>query len=329
MSGPDQISITSSEVKSATSRAMNALSTTNAVAANNAALPSLNSTATVRANNAASLVPRNESVKSIMDEIASIDTRYKQAGQFDPAYRGITEMTLKGRTIGVRCMLRAMAREQAFLPDQKTAECGDSIKFMQQTEILDELKTGTMASNEALYDQLYQMSLSMTDFVSKSPEMSQLSPAGVARLHERLQQFMLYNLKYLRDFLKKYMVTNKDLLRSGYNLMFLINSLNYAYAENGEDMNRLRDMYDRTTAAINENIALFNSVDLDALIKAKPANASALLDQYRTSLTSQLAVLQAQQAELKTNISAIAADHSSLSNLVSSGVLDIGKRFVH
>ncbi|XWV26561.1 hypothetical protein QJ857_gp0506 [Tupanvirus soda lake] len=244
-------------------------------------------------------------------------------------------------SISIGCLLNYLSVDKGYPRLQNNDECTTAIRnYLNEGNTIDLRKlidTALRDTNENdfitstnFYKNLYNFNISMVSFMANDTEFKNLTADSQRNILQGVQDFISQSVQYLSSYMTTYRVINDDLLRSSYDLLYLMNTLTFKTASVGRTVDDLLILYDRLTTAIGDNIKIYNSIDKDKLKQYKdlePTDQTAKeITKLYAELTSRLVLLNSQKEQLQKNVAMINTDSNKLEDLATKDVKDIASK---
>ena len=263
--------------------------------------------------------PVNQQLTDIRQQLSNIDSmdQFALEDNLDMDKAKIGNMSGK-------CILHCMGKDKNFFPDacKNGAECpvGDPLDFS-KIEPFDEALG--FIDNRDKYARLYQSTISLIEFVS-TDEFSTAAQQTQTNVLNNLDALIEYDINFLTQFMEKYQLVDSKLIRSGYNLLLLRNSLGLrrVNVNTGRNMSELQSTYDKLVNAIKGNIDIYKRI-VDKVPRpatkelAENPEIRLLIDEIQKKLTT----LESSKQVLESNLRSITANGDQLSDIIESDTI--------
>ncbi|XWV25300.1 hypothetical protein QJ856_gp0470 [Tupanvirus deep ocean] len=241
--------------------------------------------------------------------------------------------------ISVECLLNHSSADKSYPRLQNNDECTAAVrnylnaegnmidlKKLIDTSLRDENATDFVTSTD-FYKNLYNFNISMVSYIANDVDFKNLTADSQRTVLQGVQDFISQSVQYLSAYMATYRVINDDLLKSSYDLLYLMNTLTFRTASVGRTIDDLILLYDRLVTAISDNITIYNGIDKDKLKQYKdlePTDQTARdITNLYAELTSRLDLLSSQKEQLQKNVALINTDSNNLQQFATSNVKDI------
>lgn len=231
------------------------------------------------------------------------------------------------------CFLHYLSLDKNFLPEKQT-QCSNIINKYSKSGKLDlntllELsKNNNFYEDSEFYRNLYNFNIALVDFIANDSRFKNANITIQTNILSNLHEFIKQSLVYLNSFMNRYTIINDRLIKSSYNLLYLLNLITYKHISTGRNIDELTRIYNDMYETIKTNIRIYDSIKKDNSIKG----VSSLKDdqaekiQYLIDeLNKRLPILKSQQEKLKTEVAEINKNFNNLEGLASTDVTDIVK----
>ena len=238
-------------------------------------------------------------------------------------------------SVNVECMLHFISADPNFLPESRS-QCEKTLfdpKYASNGKL--SLKklialSGNFDSDKKLYDNLYEFVISMTNFVANddrfklAPEQTQLN------IIQGVRSFIIEDISYSSAYINRYKIINDPIIKNSYNLLLLLNSFTYKYANAGKSHTELIDLHNQLEKSIEENIALYNQLPVtppETGTGVSPSPINNETAQLVKQLKNKLQELKIQKQTLEINVRKINLNKEELKTIVDDkNILELANK---
>lgn len=239
--------------------------------------------------------------------------------------------------ISVRCFLHYISENPDFMVKDQT-QCSDAIKNLGQKTIqkggrpelnLEQLLSlsNDFKTDTNFYQNLYGFNIALANEIATSQDFRNTNIATQRKLLENFQKFIRQSLKYLTNYMNEYKVIDGSLIKSSYDLLYLLHIIAFKNVNIGIDIRGLQNVYKSLVDAITNNIEIYNSIPISALENVALSKEDRQLDNeiqlLIVQLQERLLQLQQQGKDLQENVNRLNLSATNISTMARPEIKNI------
>lgn len=177
------------------------------------------------------------------------------------------EIELDNVKYSAECLLNFFSQKTFFV----NTKCEDD-KIKNYTKLFNKkLNKNNITEDTNYYYKLYGLNIEMVrQIANNTNKFSSLTNTNKERILSRVQDFIANTLKFLGKLMNNDNVIDNSLLKSSYNLMYLMNHMTRYQISLGASIKEISNSYQQIEKLIKENIKLYNQIISDKNLKNLP-----------------------------------------------------------
>jgi hypothetical protein len=277
-------------------------------------------------------------VKDIHDHLSKFD-KISTSDLTTP----VDDLTIGENKINSRCFLHYISDDPDFMKNDQD-KCSTAIKqyivgryeinpnFLNGGQGNLDLTTLLALSNNFtedtdFYKNLYGFNLALANLIATDNEFSRAKYRTQLKILENFQEFIKQSLTYLSEYMNKYKVIDENLIKSSYDLLYLLNIIAYRRVNAGGKIRELLILYDKLTKAIENNINIYKKIIPENFVATRLTDEDKKLNEdiqkLIEGLKKRLGLLEKQSVKLDENSKILKNSAADIKFLASENIINI------